>query len=103
MTVEVLYQIFVRLKIGDSRRVIALALGLDKKTVTHYVHRIAKLSFPAETDYVAILAALATILPAKRKPQPALDVLQAYAHETKDLIVGDKAAPLEGMKAKSAW
>jgi Transposase and inactivated derivatives len=103
MTVEVLYQIFVRLKIGDSRHVIALALGLDKKTVTHYVHRIAKLSFPAETDYVAILAVLATILPANQKPQPAFDVVQEYAQEIKDLIVGDKEAHREGMKAKTAW
>jgi transposase len=103
MTVELLYQMYVRLKAGDSRRVIAVALGLDKKTVSHYEQRIAKLSFPAETDYVATLAVLATILPANRKPQPAFDVLQGYAQEIKNLIVGDKEAHRDGMKAKTAW
>ena len=38
VTVELLYQIHVRLRSGDSHRMIAAALGLDKKTVNQYAH-----------------------------------------------------------------
>jgi transposase len=103
MIEEILYQILVHYKAGDSYRTIAGALGLDKKTVIHYVHSIQKLSFPADLDFVATLAILSTILPANRKPQPAFDCLVPYAEEIKNLIAGNKNEHRQGMKAKTAW
>jgi len=103
VTVELLYQIHVRLRSGDSHRMIAAALGLDKKTVNQYAQRILALSIPAGIDYVATLAILAPLLPANKKPQPAYEVLRPYAEEIKDLITGNKAEYREGMTAKSAW
>jgi len=100
---ELLYQILVRYKAGESCRAIASALRLDKKTVLHYVHSIEKISFPADLDFVATLAMLSTILPANRKPQPAFDCLVSYAEEIKDLITGNKNKHRQGMKAKTAW
>lgn len=103
MIEELLYQILVHYKAGDSYRAIATALGLDKKTVTHYIHSIEKLSIPANLDFVATLALLSTILPANRKPQPAFECLVPYAKEIKDLIDGNKDEHRQGMKAKTAW
>ena len=100
---ELLYQILVHYKAGDSCRAIAVALGLDKKTVIHYVHCIEKLSFPADLDFAATLAILSTILLANRKPQPAYDCFAPYAEEIKDLIDGNKHEHRQGMKAKTAW
>ena len=100
---ELLYQILVHYKAGDSCRAIAVALGLDKKTVIHYVHSIENLSFPADLDFVATLAILSTMLPANRKPQPAYDCLMPYAEEIKDLVDGNKNEHRQGMKAKTAW
>ncbi|GAB6276775.1 MAG: hypothetical protein SAMD01599839_13150 [Rectinema sp.] len=103
VTVELLYQIHVRLSAGDSHRMIATALGLDKKTVNQYAKRILTLGIPATTEYVATLAVLATLLSANKKPKPALTVLSPYAEEIKDLITGSKAEYRDGMTAKSAW
>jgi len=103
VTVELLYQIHVRLRAGDSHRMIATALGLDKKTVNQYAQRILAQKIPATTEYVATLAVLAPLLPANKKPQPAYAVLHPYAEEIKDLITGNKAEYREGMTAKSAW
>jgi transposase len=103
VTVELLYQIHVRLRAGDSHRRIAGALGLDKKTVNQYAKRILTLRIPATQDYVATLAVLAALLPANKKPKPAYTVLYPYAEEIKDLLTGDKAEYRDGMTAKSAW
>jgi len=103
VTVELLYQIHVRLRAGDSHRMIAAALGLDKKTVNQYAQRMLAINIPAGTDYVAALARLAALLPANKKPQPAFEVLRPYAEEIHDLITGNKAECRDGMQAKSAW
>lgn len=100
---ELLYQILVHYKAGDSYRGIAVALGLDKKTVTRYVHSIETLSFPADLDFTGTLAILSTIVPLNRKPQPAYDCLIPYAQEIKELIDGNKNEHRQGMKAKTAW
>ena len=100
---ELLYQILVHSRAGESGREIASALGLDKKTIAFYVHSIEKLSLPSDLDFVATLALLSTILPANRKPQPAYDCLAPFAKEIKDLIDGNKDEHRQGMKAKTAW
>ena len=46
VTVELLYQIHVRLRAGDSHRMIAAALGLDKKTVNQYAQRMLAINIP---------------------------------------------------------
>lgn len=103
VTVELLYQIHIRLQAGDSHRLIAMALGVDKKTVNQDAQRILAIHIPAGTDYVATLAKLAPLLPANKKPRPAFEVLRPYAEEIHDLITGNKAESREGMQAKSAW
>jgi len=103
MTVDLLYQIFVRLKKGESKRAIATELSLDKKTVNHYATMIAEFMNKAASDYVEILASLEAILPRNEKPKPAYAILSLYADEIKALIEGDKELHLEGMKPKSAW
>lgn len=103
VTEELLYQILVRCKAGESCRAIALALRLDKKTVARYVHSIETLSLPSDLDFAATLALLSTILPSNRKPQPAFECLVPYAQEIKDLVIGNKNEHRQGMKAKTAW
>ena len=100
---DLLYQILVRLKKGESHRRIAVELKLDKKTVNHYATMIDGLMDMPAGDYVATLAVLATLLPKNEKPKPAYMVLNVYAEEIKALIEGDKMAHLEGMKPKTAW
>jgi len=103
MIEELLYQILVHYKAGESCRAIASALRLDKKTIIRYIHSIKQLSFPDDLDFVATLAILSTILPANRKPQPAYDCLVPYAQEIKDLIGGNKNEHRQGMRPKTAW
>ena len=101
VTVELLYQIHVRLRAGDSHRMIAAALGLEKKTVNQYAQRMLAINIPAATDYVAALARLAALLPANKKPQPAFEVLRPYAEEIHNLITGNKAECRKACKQKA--
>ena len=103
VTVDLLYQIFIRLTRGESHRAIASELNLDKKTVNEYATRLSNVLSAPAGDYVATLASLATLLPKNEKPKPAYTVLRLYADEIKTLIEGDKMAHLEAMKPKTAW
>ena len=103
VTAETLHSILQRLRAGDSRRSIAAALGLDKKTVNQYVARIAEVVVPLGLGYQETLALLASRLSVNCKPKPAHSVLEPWEAEIRSLILGSKDEQRDPMKAKTAW
>lgn len=103
VTAELLWDIYSRGRAGESNRVIATALGLDKKTVNQYAGGIAGLAIPDGLAYVALLERLSGLIPKNEKPKPASSVLESLEGEIAALIAGSKADHREPMKAKTAW
>jgi len=103
VTAELLWDIYSRLRAGESHRAIATTLGLDKKTVNQYVARIAELSLGDGLDYIAMLERLSTLIPRNKKPKPATGVFEPLEDEIRSLIAGSRDQHREGMKAKTAW
>ncbi len=100
---ELLWNVYARLRKGDSNRTIATALKLDRKTVDRYAERLGQLGLPAGLSYVELLERLKPIVPANEKPKPATMLLAQFADEIRLLIAGDKQAGKSPMKAKTAW
>jgi transposase len=100
---ETLHSIFQRLRAGDSRRSIAAALGLDKKTVNQYVARIEEVVVPHGLGYQETLVLLSSLLSENRKPKPAHTALEPWETEIRSLIGGSKEEHRDPMKAKTAW
>jgi transposase len=103
MTSEQLHAIYERIRAKDSRRKIARDLDLDKKTVRLYTARIEELNLPEGLPYKEILERLSGIVGKNRKPNPAGACLAPYQEEIRSLILGDKEAFRDPMKAKTAW
>ena len=103
VTAELLWDIYSRLRAGESNRAIATTLELDKKTVNQYVARIAALSLDDGLDYVAILERLSALIPRNEKPKPATGLFEPLEDEIRSLIAGSRDQHREGMKAKTAW
>jgi transposase len=103
VTAELLWEIYSRRRAGESNRVIATALGLDKKTVNQYVARIAGLAIPDGLAYIAILERLSGLIPTNEKPKPASGVFEPLEGEIAALIAGSREEHREPMKAKTAW
>jgi len=100
---ELLWNVYSRLRKGDSNRLIASSLHLDKKTINRYAERIGELDLPAGLSYIELLERLKPIVPSNEKPKPATDILAPFADEIRLLIAGDKKAGKSPMKAKTAW
>lgn len=103
VTAELLWDIYSRGRAGESNRVIAAALGLDKKTVNQYVDGIAGLAISGDLAYAAKLERLSGLIPKNEKPKPATSVFEPLEAEIASLIAGDKDEHHEPMKAKTAW
>lgn len=100
---ELLWNVYARLRTGDSNRKIAATLKLDRKTVDHYVERLGDLSLPLGLSYIELLERLQTIVPSNAKPKPATTLLAPFANEIRLLIAGDNEKGKPRMKAKTAW
>jgi len=103
MTAELLGAIWTRLREGISRRGIAEALGLDKKTVNQYAERIEQAGIPRDASLSQALAILTGLLDGNRKGQPALAVFEPLRDDIRHLIQGDRETHRQPMKAKTAW
>jgi len=100
---ELLWNVYVRLRAGDSNRQIATTLKLDKKTINRYAERLSALDLPVGLSYIELLERLKPAVPANEKPRPATVSLAPYADEIRLLIAGDKETGKAPMKAKTAW
>ena len=100
---ELLWNIYSRLRKGNSNRKIATALTLDRKTVDHYAERLIELDLPVGLSYIELLERLKPVVPANEKPKPATVLLAPHADEIRLLIEGDKENGKPPMKAKTAW
>lgn len=100
---ELLWNVYVRLRAGDSNRQIATTLKLDKKTINRYAERVSRLNLPVGLSYIELLERLELVIPANEKPRPATVFLEPYAEEIRLLIAGDKETGKPAMKAKTAW
>ncbi len=100
---ELLWNVYVRIRAGDSNRQIATTLKLDKKTVNRYSERLGELDLPVGLSYIELLERLKPVVPANAKPKPATVFLAPYADEIRQLITGDKETGKAPMKAKTAW
>jgi len=100
---ELLWNVYSRLRKGDSNRLIASSLHLDKKTINRYAERLGELDLPAGLSYIELLERLKPIVPSNGKPKPATDILAPFADEIRLLIAGDRQAGKSPMKAKTAW
>lgn len=103
MTAHSLGAIWVRLKARESNRDIALATGLDKKTVNQYAVKIKAADIPPDASLGQALPILEGLLGGNRKESPALASLEPYREDIRNLIAGDRAVGRQPMKAKTAW
>jgi transposase len=103
MTAELLGAIWTRLREGKSRRSIAEALGLDKKTVNSYADKIEQARIPLGSSLAQTLPILVGLLGDNRKPQPAVEIFEPLRDDIRRLIQGDKETYRQPMKAKTAW
>lgn len=103
MTLDRLYELFRRSKAGQKGSVIAVATGMDRKTVRKYVQALAasELVGSAETAFEVLMPVLERILKQQnaRGSKEAFSALSAYADEISSYL-NDSQAPL---KPKSAF
>lgn len=100
---ELLWNVYVRLRAGDSQRQIATMLKLDKKTINRYAEGLGKLDLPVGLSYIELFERLKAVVPLNEKPKPASGFLMSYADEIRMLIAGDNKKGKSPMKAKTAW
>jgi transposase len=103
MTAQELGAIWTRLKARESHRGIAMALGLDKKTVNLYATKITAAGIGPEIPLAEALPILEGLLDSNRKHRPALTALEPHLGDIRGLIQGDRSTGRQPMKAKTAW
>ncbi|HUW42422.1 MAG TPA: IS21 family transposase [Rectinemataceae bacterium] len=102
VTTDQLGLIWVQRLLGQSNRVIAQRLGLDRGTVNAYAEKMEALAIPADAPLGEVLARLAG-LSGTAKEKPARAVLEPWEEEIKGLLAGDREKGAAPMKVKTAW
>lgn len=100
---KLILAVYLRLRIGESHRRIALELGVDKKTINQYAAGISALELPDGLSYDELLLRFSSLVPGNSKPKPAFASLAPHADEIRSLINGCKEEKRAPMKAKTAW